>query len=125
MDDKRRQAFIGKVDAQSQERGWFFGHFMDEPLLRSDLVEVTWQRLPERVPADDQRHLHRQTVEINVVIAGTIELRINDVAHTFRRGDFFVIWPEAVVSDVRSDADAEMIVIRAPSVPGDKFPAPK
>ena len=121
MDDKRRQAFVGSVDTHAQERGWFFGHFMDEPLLRSDLVEVTWQRLANREPADDQRHLHRQTVEINVVVAGTITLRINDVEHSFRRGDFFVVWPEAIVSDVTSDADAEMVVIRAPSMPGDKF----
>jgi len=123
VDDRRGQAFVGSVDTHARERGWFFGHFMDEPLLRSGLVEVTWQRLAERAPADVQRHLHRQSVEINVVIAGSVELKINDVAHTFRRGDFFVIWPEAIVSDVRSDADAELIVIRAPSVPGDKFPA--
>jgi hypothetical protein len=122
VEDKRGQAFVGNVDTHARERGWFFGHFMDDPLLRSDLVEVTWQRLGERTPADVERHLHRQTVEVNVVIAGAIELKINDVPHTFRRGDFFVIWPEAVVSDVRSDADAEMVVIRAPSLPGDKFP---
>ncbi len=121
MEDKRRQAFVGNVDIHARERGWFFGHFMDEPLLRSDLVEVTWQRLPNRKPSDDQRHLHRQTVEINVVIAGSVELKINDVEHSFGRGDFFVIWPETIVSDVRSDAEAEMLVIRAPSVPGDKF----
>ena len=122
MEDKRGQAFVGSVDEHAQERGWFFGHFMNEPLLHSDLVEVTWQRLANRAPADDRRHLHRRTVEINLVIAGSVELRINDVEHSLRRGDFFVIWPEAIVSDIRSDADAEMVVIRAPSVPDDKFP---
>ena len=122
MEENRRQAFVGNVDADAQERGWFFGHFMDEPLLRSDLVEVTWQRLAGRVPSDDQRHVHRQTVEINVVVGGSVRLRINDVEHSFVRGDFFVIWPETFVSDVTSDA-AELVVIRAPSVPGDKFPA--
>jgi hypothetical protein len=34
-----------------------------------------------------------------------------------RKGDFFVVWPESVVSDITADADSEMLVVRVPSVP--------
>jgi hypothetical protein len=32
-----------------------------------------------------------------------------------------VIWPESVVSDITTDADAEVLVVRTPSVDNDKF----
>jgi hypothetical protein len=124
VENKRRQSIVGSVATHAGQRGWFFGHFMDEPLLRSKLVEVAWQQVPNRVPANDQRHLHRQTVEINVVLNGTVALKINDSEHVFHRGDFYVVWPDTVVSDISTDADAEVLVVRAPSIPNDKIPLP-
>jgi mannose-6-phosphate isomerase-like protein (cupin superfamily) len=122
VDEKRRQAVVGSVEATAKNRGWFFGFFMDEPLLRSDLVEVAWQKTADRAaPADaDEAHFHRATLEINVVISGSIRLKINDVQHDLCKGDFLVVWPESVVSDIVRDADTEIIVVRAPSVPDDK-----
>lgn len=121
MESKRGQSFVGAVESSAKDRGWFFGHFMDEPLLESDLVEVTWQRVPNKTPSPEQRHLHRRSVEINVVLSGTMSVKINDVEHALGKGDFFVIWPESVVSDVTTSADAEVLVVRAPSVADDKF----
>jgi mannose-6-phosphate isomerase-like protein (cupin superfamily) len=121
VESKRGQSFVGAVESSAKDRGWFFGHFMDEPLLESDLVEVTWQRVPNKTPSPEQRHLHRCSVEINVVLSGTMSVKINDVEHTLGKGDFFVIWPESVVSDVTTSADAEVLVVRAPSVADDKF----
>jgi hypothetical protein len=40
--------------------------------------------------------------------------------HELRKGDFFVVWPESVLSEIVRDADTEILVIRAPSVPNDK-----
>ena len=122
MQSKRGLSMVGTVDTQSKERGWFFGRFMDEPLLQSDLVEVAWQKVSERRPSPDQSHMHRHTVEVNVVLNGSITLRINDVEHDLSKGDFFVIWPESVVSDITTDADTEVLVVRAPSVANDKVP---
>jgi Cupin domain len=122
VDEHRRRSIVGSIDERAQARGWFFGQFMDEPLLRSDLVEVAWQRIPGITPSAGQRHLHRRSVEINVVVGGSVRLRIDDVEHDLRRGDFYVVWPESVVSDIETDADAEVIVVRAPSIAGDKFP---
>ena len=38
---------------------------------------------------------------------------------TTAQGDFFIVWPKSVVSDITTDADTEMLVVRAPSVPDD------
>ncbi len=124
MEAKRGRSIVGSIDADAKERGWFFGRFMDEPLLQSDLVEVAWQRIPGLTPSSAQRHLHRRSVEVNLVVGGSVRLRIDGVEHDLRRGDFYVIWPDSVVSDIETDADAEVVVVRAPSVPGDKFPVP-
>ena len=82
MESKRRHSFVGAVESYAEDRGWFFGHFMDEPLLRSDLVEVAWQRVPNKTPGPEQRHLHRRSVEINVVLRGTMSIKINEVELT-------------------------------------------
>jgi hypothetical protein len=121
VENKRRRSFVGNVRSSAKERGWFFGHFIDEPLLQSDLVEVAWQSVPNKTPGPEQRHLHRQTVEINVVLNGIVRLKINDVQHDLGRGDFYVVWPESVISDITTDTDAEILVVRAPSVANDKF----
>jgi hypothetical protein len=122
--EKRGRSFVGSISGAAKDRGWFFGHFMDEPLLQSGLVEVAWQQVPNLKPSSDQRHLHRRTVEINVVVRGHVRLKINDVQHDLHEGDFYVVWPESVVSDVATDSQAEVLVVRAPSVPDDKFQLP-
>ncbi len=124
MDTKRGRSVVGTVSSYARDRGWFFGHFMDEPLLQSELVEVAWQKVPNVTPSPDQQHLHRRTVEINVVLSGSVRLKIDDVTHDLGKGDFYVVWPESVVSDVETDADAEVLVVRAPSVSNDKFTLP-
>ncbi len=124
MDAKRGRSVVGTVSSYARERGWFFGHFMDEPLLQSELVEVAWQTLPNVTPSPNQRHEHRRTVEINVILSGSVHLTIDDMKHNLGKGDFYIVWPESVVSDIETDDDAEVLVVRAPSVINDKFALP-
>ena len=119
--ENRGRALVGTVSEHEKTKGWFFGAFVDDPLLRSDLVEVAWQKLPDLTPSPDQEHFHRATVEINIVIKGSIELSIDGERHKLETGQFYVIWPESVVSDLTTGDDTELIVVRAPSIPGDKF----
>jgi hypothetical protein len=121
MQTKRGRSIVGNVDTDARERGWFFGRFMDEPLLQSDLVEVAWQKVPDLRPSADQRHLHQHTVEVNVVMSGSIRLKINDVEHNLRKGNFYIVWPESVVSEITTDSETEILVVRAPSVSNDKM----
>ncbi|MGH3429461.1 MAG: cupin domain-containing protein [Terriglobales bacterium] len=120
LQENHRKAFVGNVDEYAKGKGWFFGAFMAHPALRSNLVEVPWQRIPNLVPAPEQAHFHQASVEINVVVRGSIELTINQTRHRLTKGQCYVIWPETTVSDLITDDDTELIVIRAPSIPDDK-----
>jgi mannose-6-phosphate isomerase-like protein (cupin superfamily) len=124
LDRNRRQAFVGAVADHAANKGWFFGAFMDNPLLRSDLVEVAWQTLDEVKPSPDQAHFHSSSVEINIVIRGSMSISIDGVRHELTSGQCYIIWPESTVSDIETTKETELIVIRAPSIPGDKIPIP-
>jgi mannose-6-phosphate isomerase-like protein (cupin superfamily) len=106
----------GKVSDYTKRSGWFFGHFADNDLLKSDLVEVSWQNISNKRASAKDKHLHTSSVEINIVIAGEVSLTINGRDFIFRRGDFWVIWPQTLVENVRAGKDTELIVLRAPSV---------
>lgn len=117
MEDKHGKSFVGRVDDFRRRKGWFFGHFVDDdPLLNSDLVEVAWQQLPNVTPEPDDAHYHDKTVEINIVLKGDIHLTIDGARYDLDAGQFYIVWPYSVVSDVSTGADTELIVVRAPSI---------
>ena len=115
--------FIGSTSDRAKERGWFFGSFMDEPLLQSNQVEVAWQHLPNVVPQTKERHIHTKSVEINVVVSGRIRIAINGTEYCLGAGEFYVIWPFTTVEMLSTDAEAAVIVVRSPSV-NDKLIVP-
>jgi hypothetical protein len=120
MDTNGGKFFTGHIKDYARGKGWFFGHFMDEKLLQSDLVDVSWQHyftspkpFGEGGPA---AHYHKGTVEINVVIAGGVTGKIEGKKFRVIKGQFYVLWPETTLSDFNTDPDTEVIVIRAPSI---------
>jgi mannose-6-phosphate isomerase-like protein (cupin superfamily) len=121
LEDKHNKSFVGTVSDFRQRKGWFFGAFVDESLLHSDLVEVAWQQLSNVQPSPDDAHYHAKTVEINIVIKGDIQLSIDGQRHELVAGQFYIIWPYSVVSDVSTGPETEVIVVRAPSIPDDKI----
>ena len=115
MEAENRRAYIGHAKDVARRKGWLFGSFMDEPQLNSDMVEVAWQHLSDVRPSPDQAHFHTDSVEINLVTRGTIELSIDGERHDLQAGDFYVIWPHCVVADIVTGPDTELVVVRAPS----------
>ena len=122
MEQNKGQSYVGTVADHRQKKGWFFGAFMDNGLLRSEDVEVAWQLIGDLEPSPDQAHYHERSVEINVLIRGRMLLKIDGRPYEIDAGDFYIIWPGSVVSDISTSSDAEIIVVRAPSAPGDKVP---
>ncbi|SRR5258708_4956728 len=108
--------FTGKIDDYAKRKGWFFGHFADEPLLQSDLVEVSWQKISSKHAVPEDKHYHTSTVEINIVLSGEVSLTIADKDFRFHKGEFWVIYPETVVENVRAGKNTELIILRAPSL---------
>lgn len=116
MLDKNKGKYItGKINEYAKRKGWFFGKFADNKLLQSDLVEVAWQKISDKQPVPKNKHLHTSSVEINIVINGEVSLTINGKDFTFHKEDFWIIWPDTVVENVRA-GEAEIIVLRAPSI---------
>ncbi len=121
MEDKRGKSFVGTVDDFRRRKGWFFGAFVEEPLLNSNLVEVAWQQLRNVTPEPDQAHYHAKTVEINIILKGDMQLTIDGTRHDLKAGQFYIIWPYSVVSEISTGPDTEVMVVRAPSIPDDKI----
>lgn len=121
MEEKEQRYFVGKVQEFSKQRGWFFGAFADEPLLQSNFVEVGWQHISNVAPSPSQKHFHKHSVEINILLSGWMDITINGTQHQLGPGDFYIVWPYTVVEELTTGENTELIVIRAPSLPDDKF----
>jgi quercetin dioxygenase-like cupin family protein len=122
LKSKSGEFFVGKVADFEKRKGWFFGHFAAEELLRSDLVEVAWQDISGKRGDPGDKHFHKNSVEINILISGWVRIIINGERVRLERGDFYVVYPYAVVEEIEAGENTELIVIRAPSLPGDKYP---
>ena len=107
---------VGKISDFSKKKGWFFGHFAKDDLLQSDDVEIAWQNITNKKASPEDKHLHKSSVEINIVISGEVRISINGEKQISHKGEFYIIWPETIVENVEASDDTEIIVVRAPSV---------
>jgi mannose-6-phosphate isomerase-like protein (cupin superfamily) len=119
MNDKKY--FIGKISNYTHKKGWFFGHFMEEPLLQSDLVEVAYQDVSNKKADPKDWHYHKKSLEINIVISGEAKFKINGESVTVGEGEFYVVYPYTSIEDFSTSNNTKIIVVRAPSIVGDKF----
>ncbi|MCA1701794.1 MAG: hypothetical protein LC808_00390 [Actinobacteria bacterium] len=96
--------------------GWFVGDF-EPTALRTTAAEVCLKRHHEgeHWPA----HTHAVAVEVTLVVSG--QMSINGVE--MGPGDGFVLDPGEVAVPV-FHMDCTVVVVKVPSVPGDKLPAP-
>lgn len=93
--------------------GWFIGNF--EPnAFKTDQFEVGYKFHPKDDNWDS--HYHKIINEITLVASGRII--INDI--TFEKGDIFVIEPNEPAIPQFTE-DCELLIIKVPSVPGDKY----
>lgn len=104
-----------KVDKLARmHRGWIVGDF-EPSVLRTAGFEVAVQRYV--AGAREPRHRHDLAIEITVVLEG--EVRVDGVA--YGAGDILVVERgEAIAFEAITDATT--LVVKTPSVPGDKHP---
>jgi quercetin dioxygenase-like cupin family protein len=114
--DKKGKYKVGQVSDFAKTKGWFFGHFADDELLKSDAVEVALQNISHKKASPQDKHLHKNSVEINIVVSGKIKISINGEKITLGKGEFYIIWPETIVDEVEAEQNTELIVVRSPSV---------
>lgn len=100
---------------EEMTKGWFVGAFAPTA-LRTDACEVAVKsyRAGEREPA----HLHRVATEVTLVVSGIVRMAGRD----WKAGDIVVLEP-GTVSEFEALTDAVNVVVKTPSVAGDKYVA--
>jgi len=93
-------------------RGWFLGDFSGSVLPTKDF-EVCYQKNPRSQTAS---HIHKVAHEITLVISG----RQICNGQMFEAGDICVLEP-GDISQIEYLEETEVVTIKVPSVPGDKY----
>ena len=93
--------------------GWFVGNFKPTAFTSPDF-EVCYKlhKAGEEWPV----HYHKEATEINFLVRG--RMRIQDTI--LKAGDIFVLEPFEV-ADPEFFEDCEVVIVKTPSVPGDKY----
>ena len=101
------------LDFDEMIKGWFIGDF--EPVaLRTDQFEVAYQT--HKAHESHDIHYHKRSREYNLLIKG--QMIINE--KELNAGDIFILEPYEV-SEPTFLTDVELVVVRVPSVKGDKY----
>lgn len=126
MRKENREKYVkGNVSEFSQTKGYFVGRFLGEaghPELETEKVEIAWKELPTTFD-EETPHFHKGGVEVNIVISGSYTVQIEDETVTLIEGDFLVVYPEKKLKNISAEENTELIVVKAPSLPDDKFNA--
>jgi len=94
--------------------GWFVGNF-EPTCLRTDAMEVACKMY--KADARETPHVHRVATEITLIAVGRVIMN----GQVFTAGDIILLEPgEAATFQVLEDAIT--MVVKAPSVMGDKYP---
>jgi len=94
--------------------GWFVGDFAPTA-LRTTAAEVAVKTYARG--ATEGRHVHRVAAELTLVLNG--DVRMNGV--TYGHGDIIVLAP-GEPTDFEALTDVMTVVVKVPSVAGDKYP---
>ena len=93
--------------------GWFVGNF-DPSVLRTPDFEVGYKFHPKGEKWD--KHYHKKGVEITYLVRGKMQIQ-NKILTS---GDIFIIFPNEVADPVFLE-DCEVVIVKSPSIIGDKY----
>lgn len=95
------------------KKGWFMGDFIPS-IIKTEAFEVGYHK--HKAGEKTFPHYHKITTELNFIIRG--ELVIS--GKQLQAGDIWV-YESDEISQVEFLSDVELMVIRWPSVPSDKY----
>ncbi len=95
--------------------GWMVGNF--EPVcLKTDACEVACKHYA--AGASEAAHIHRIATELTLVASGRVRMN----GRTFNAGDIILLEP-GEATDFLALEPSTTVVVKMPSVLGDKYPA--
>jgi quercetin dioxygenase-like cupin family protein len=95
--------------------GWFVGDFLPVCLKTSE-CEVACKHYKKGDA--EEAHVHKIATEITLLVEGLVKM--NDVI--YKSGDIIVLEP-GDATDFHALKDTTNVVVKVPSVAGDKYPA--
>lgn len=93
--------------------GWFVGNFLPTCLKTSE-CEVACKHYKKGDA--EERHIHKIAAEITLIVEGLVKM--NDVI--YKPGDIIVLDP-GDATDFQALEDTTNVVVKIPSVAGDKY----
>ncbi len=93
--------------------GWFVGDF-NPSLFKNPFFEVGHHN--HKKGCETFPHTHKVTTELNYIVSG--ELKVN--GKLMSAGDMWIYEPNEI-SNVEFLEDSDLIVVRWPSIPSDKY----
>ncbi|OGR64997.1 MAG: hypothetical protein A2X31_07500 [Elusimicrobia bacterium GWB2_63_22] len=95
--------------------GWFVGDF-DPVCLKAKEAEAACKYY--KAGDKEGKHVHRIATEVTVIASGKVKMN----GHLLGAGDIIVLSP-GEASDFQAIEDTITMVVKFPSVMGDKYPA--
>ena len=93
--------------------GWFVGDF-EPAAYKTDGFEVCYKHHAKGEQWDT--HYHKVGTEINLLVSGSMTIQ----GRKLTAGDVFVIHPWEIADPVFLE-DCTVLIVKTPSVPGDKY----
>lgn len=106
---------------ENMKGGWFIGDF-EPTLFKTKHFEIAHHKRLNGWTASP--HIHKKSREYNYIVRGRVivgNLCTTDKAVVLGPGDYFIYEPNNV-ADVHCLEDTDLIVIKIPSLPDDKYP---
>ena len=94
--------------------GWFVGDF-SPVAYRTKATEVAFKEY--KAGDSEPSHHHREAVELTMVAYGTVQMN----GLVLNQGDIVLVEMHESVA-FKALTDAATVVVKTPSVPGDKYP---
>ncbi len=128
---ERTRYFVGDMKSETFQatRGYFVGFFMAgktspegeslDILTRQD-VECAIMDLPER--DESKPHYHKLGYEVTYCLSGWLHLIVDQSQEVdLTENQFLIIPPGTILQNPENAPGTRVFVVKAPSVPGDKY----
>jgi quercetin dioxygenase-like cupin family protein len=102
---------IDKIDRMF--RGWFIGDF-EPSIYKTKGFEVGY--LKHKKGESWPSHYHKESIEINYLVKGIMTIQGN----LLNSGDLFIL-EKGEIADPVFHEDCELVVVKVPSLPKDKY----
>lgn len=98
------------------KEGWFIGDF-NPSVFKTSGFEIAYKT--HRKNSICAHHYHKQVLEINLLVRGRMEMQ----GQILSSGDIFIMSPWEI-SNPKFLEDCEIVTVKMPSVPTDKYIIP-